>query len=72
MRNTNRLVNEYEQYNYNILDNSYYSSESQNFAIFNRIKNINQCKVKSTNDNCKNDPLKNKKINIFNIYYKDN
>ena len=72
MRNTNRLVNEYEQYNYNILDNSYYSSESQNFAIFNRIKNINECKVKSTNDNCKNDPLKNKKINIFNIYYKDN
>ena len=72
MRNINRLVNEYELYNYNILENSYYRSEGQNFAIFNRIKNIKKCKVKSINDKCKNDPLKNKQINIFDIYYKDN
>jgi hypothetical protein len=72
MRNVNRLVNEYELYNYNILDNSYYRAEGQKFSISNRIKNINECKVKSINDNCKNDPLKNKQVNIFNIYHKDN
>jgi len=72
MRNINRLVNEHELYNYNILDNSYYRSEGQNFGIFNRIKNINECKAKSISDNCKNDSLKTKKINFFNVYYKDN
>jgi len=72
IRNVNRLDNEYELYNYNMLDNSYYRSEGQNFGIFTRIKNIDNCKTKSINDKCKDDPLKNKKINIFNIYYKDN
>ena len=72
MRNINRLVNEYELYNYNILNNSYYRAEGQKFSISNRIKNINECKVKSINDKCKNDPLKNKQVNIFNIYHKDN
>ena len=72
MRNINRLVNEYELYNYNILSNSYYRVEGQKLSISNRIKNINECKVKSINDKCKNDPLKNKQVNIFNIYHKDN
>ena len=72
MRNVNRLDKEYELYNYNILDNSYYRSEGQNFAIFDRIENIKKCNVKPANDKCKNDPLKNKEINIFDIYYKDN
>jgi hypothetical protein len=72
MRNINRLVNEYELYNYNILNNSYYRTEGQKLSISNRIKNINECKVKSINDKCKNDPLKNKQVNIFNIYHKDN
>ena len=72
MRNINRLVNEHELYNYNILDNSYYRSEGQNFGIFNRIKNINECKAKPISDNCKNDSLKTKKIKFFNVYYKDN
>ena len=72
MRNINRLVNEYELYNYNILSNSYYRAEGQKLSISNRIKNINECKVKSINDKCKNDPLKNKQVNIFNIYHKDN
>ena len=35
MRNINRLNNEYEIYNYNILNNPYYRSEGQNFKIFN-------------------------------------
>jgi len=72
MRNVNRLVNEYELYNYNILDNSYYRLEGQNFSIFSRIKNIKECKVKSINYKCKKDPLKNKQINTFDIYYKNN
>ena len=72
MRNINRLVNEYELYNYNILNNSYYRAEGQKLSISNRIKIINECKVKSINDKCKNDPLKNKQVNIFNIYHKDN
>ena len=72
MRNINRLNNEYKLYNYNVINNSYYRSEGQNFDIFTRIKNINKCKDKSVNDKCKNDPLKNKKINIFDIYYKNN
>ncbi len=72
MRNINRLNNEYEMYNYNILNNPYYRSEGQNFKIFNRIENINKCKIESINDKCKNERIKNKQINIFNIYYKDN
>ncbi|MDA9687863.1 hypothetical protein N9U10_01995, partial [Candidatus Pelagibacter sp.] len=72
MRNINRLNNEYELYNYNILSNSYYRSEGQNFKIFNRIENINKCKIESNNNKCKNEPIKNKQINIFNIYYEDN
>ena len=72
VRNINRLGSEFELYNYNMLDNSYYRLEGQNFEIFSRIENINKCKTKSINDKCKNDPIKNKKINTFNIYYKDN
>jgi hypothetical protein len=72
MRNINRLNNEYELYNYNILSNSYYRSEGQNFKIFNRIENINKCKIESNNAKCKNEPIKNKQINIFNLYYEDN
>ena len=72
MRNVNRLYNEHEIYNYNILSNPYYRSEGQNFNIFNRIENINKCKFKSIDDKCKNEPIKNKQINIFNIYHKKN
>ena len=72
VRNINRLGSEFELYNYNMLDNSYYRLEGQNFEIFSRIENINKCKTKSINNKCKNDPIKNKKINTFNIYYKDN
>ena len=72
MRNINRLVNEYELYNYNILNNSFYRVEGQKLSISNRIRNINECKVKSINDKCKNDLLKNKQVSIFNIYHKDN
>ena len=72
VRNINRLGSEFELYNYNMLDNSYYRLEGQNFEIFSRIENINKCKTKSINNKCKNETKKKKKINTFNIYYKDN
>ena len=43
--NVFRVNEEYNVYNYNILNNTFYWNQQQNFKIYKRIKNLHQCFV---------------------------
>ena len=69
-RNILRIHKEYQIYNYNIFTKPYYRAEEQNFSIFNRIVNINNCTTEEKNDQCKGNNIILKKMNNFKIYYR--
>ncbi len=69
-RNVSRIYKEYHVYNYNIFTKAFYRSEEQNFSIFKKITNINECSVMINNDKCNDMNVKLKNMNNFNIYYR--
>ncbi len=69
-RNITRIHKEYRIYDYDIIAKPFYRLEEQNFSIFNKIDNINNCTGKSKNDKCKDPNYELKKMNNFNIYYR--
>ena len=70
-RNTSRLINEYEIYNYNIFKNAHFKPTEKNFKIFNRIQNINKCNIQNDLKICLNENIKVKFLNNTYIYYRD-
>jgi len=64
-RNVNRVLNEYNIYNYNILKNPSYNRNFQNFAIYDQINEILECK-----SDCTKYSIKVKKIFNRNIFYR--
>ena len=70
-RNISRLSNEYELYNYNLLDNAYFRSSEKNFDITNNIKNINKCNIKKDSAFCKNNNINVKILKNSYIYYRE-
>ena len=70
-RNTSRLINEYEIYNYNVFKNAHFKSTEKNFKIFNRIQNINKCNIQNDLKICLNENIKVKFLNNTYIYYRD-
>jgi hypothetical protein len=70
-RNTSRLSNEYVLYNYNILESAYPRKVEQNFKIFQRIHNLNECYIKKKSKACSEDYLKVKLLYNKYVYYRD-
>ena len=70
-RNTSRLINEYEIYNYNVFKNAHFKPTEKNFKIFNRIQNINKCNIQNDLKICLNENIKVKFLNNTYIYYRD-
>mgnify|MGYP001326325210 CR=1 FL=1 len=70
-RNTFRLIDEYEIYNYNVFNNTYFRKDEKNFQIFKRIKNINKCNIKKELSSCSDDNIKVKILNGYYVYYKE-
>ena len=64
-RNVNRVLNEYNIYNYNILKNPSYNRNFQNFAIYDQINEILECK-----SDCAKYSIKVKKVFNRNIFYR--
>jgi hypothetical protein len=69
-RNIMRINKEYNLYNYNILTNSFYRAEEQNFGVFDKINNIKICLDDLKNDKCKKEYIQLKKLNGYKIYYR--
>ena len=69
-RNILRLNYEYKAYNYNLLKNAYSNKNGQNFKIFNRIRQINECNITKDLIKCSNENIKVKLFNGSHIYYK--
>ena len=70
-RNIARIYKEYQIYNYNVFTKAFYRSEEQNFIIFNNINNVNECADKFIKNKCKENSIKLKNMNNFNIYYRE-
>ena len=71
-RNIIRIEKEYQLYNYNILTNPFYRLEEQNFSIFNKINDINNCHLGTKTMQCKKQNIQLKKINNHKIYFRKN
>ena len=68
-RNISRLANEYEVYNYNLLNSAYYRSSEKNLLIYKRIKAINKCNIENDLSVCSDDYIKAKFLKNSYIYY---
>ena len=69
-RNILRIHKEYQIYNYNIFTKPFYRAEEQNFSIYNRIMNINNCATELKNNECKDTNIELKTMNNFKTYYR--
>ena len=69
-RNILRIHKEYQIYNYDIFVMPFHRAEEQNFSIFDKIVDINNCTIKPKNDKCKDINIEIKKMNNFKIYHR--
>ena len=69
-RNIFRIHKEYQIYDYDIFVKPFHRAEEQNFSIFDKIVNINNCIIKPKNDKCKDTNIELKKMNNFKIYHR--
>jgi hypothetical protein len=69
-RNIFRIHKEYQIYDYDILVMPFHRAGEQNFRIFDKIVNINNCIIKPKNDKCKDTNIELKKMNNFKIYHR--
>ena len=66
--NVFRVNKEYHVYNYNILNNTFYWNQQQNFKFYKCIKNLHQCFIEEDKLVCL-DHIKVKFLNNSYIYY---
>ena len=71
-RNISRINKEYHNYNYDILNNAFYWDAQQNFKIYDKIKNLNQCNIKKDLSLCSDFYIRVKFLNNSYIYYREN
>ena len=69
-RNISRINKEHHIYNYNILNNAFYSDYQQNLKIYNNITHLQRCLMEDKSSICENTKIKVKFLNNRYIYYR--
>ncbi len=64
-RNIDRIINEYEIYNFNVFKNPSYNRNFQNFSIYDQIMEVSTCK-----SDCNENSIKAKRLFNRNIFYR--
>ena len=70
LRNVQRINKEYKVYNYNLFTNAYYKEFQQNFSINEDIERLILCIDNKSDENCKKEYFRSRKILNSYMFYR--